>query len=130
MLTIGRIAAACAGMTVVAGCALGGAQSAGPEPANYKAAMAAMIEGTFFDPYSLREVAISEPFPHQALMNPGWVVCLSANAKNRLGGYAGVRTMAYLMRGDEVVDKLLSAAPCDDVAMAPWPEMENRQATN
>lgn len=98
---------------------------AGPRPHNYKATLKAYIVQTFFDPYSMRSVAISEPVPGRMVFQEGWIVCLQANAKNRMGGYVGVQRTAYLFQGDQiVVAPGENAIACEGVPLSPWPEME------
>lgn len=77
---------------------------AGPAPVNYKAIVAAWARTSFVDPYSMRDVTITRPV--EVTAEPGmfgWLVCLGANAKNRMGGYTGLKYHALLMRSESVV---------------------------
>jgi hypothetical protein len=98
----------------------------GPKPADYKASLRVYITTNFFDPYSLRDVAISKPVAGKMYDQSGWVVCLRLNAKNRMGGYAGLSDTAYLIRNDLVVGADSNADVCLTQPHTPWPEIENR----
>lgn len=97
---------------LIAGCASNSNESrpidpkvAGTYPTNYKQLVRENVRKTFFDPYSLRDVAISEPQPGRLLLQttgPGWIVCLEANAKNKMGGYVGLRRTAFLIIEGEI----------------------------
>jgi hypothetical protein len=112
---------------------------ASPPPANYKSTISARIKQSFFDPYSLRDVKISQPFAQQFAMvgGPAWWVCVRANGKNRLGGYVGLRDTAFAFDGDRIDDfktGMLDGVPasdsgtgiCGPARWEPWPEMEGR----
>jgi hypothetical protein len=99
-------------------------QSAGPVPENYKAILKAHIEKNYFDPYSLRNVAISKPALGKIGSEPGWLVCLQNNAKNRMGGYVGLKKDAYLIRNGGIIGSEDAALVCDTLQLEPWPEME------
>lgn len=81
-----------------------------------------------YDPYSIRSAEISNVMtPIEA---PGWqFVCVKANAKNRLGGYVGRRTMSLRVRNGTIVGSLDNAPGCLDprVKYRPFPELENIQ---
>ncbi len=121
------LAAALAVGTLLAGCASPtiNADQAGPFPANYKAIMAAYIRQTYFDPYSMRDVAISAPVLGRIEYDSGWLLCLQANAKNRMGGYTGLKKTAYLVKYNSVAADLEDAPVCETLQLLPWPEMEN-----
>ena len=103
------------------------AAQAGAPPQNYRAVLRSFIRTNYFDPYSLRDVAVSEPVPGRMMLRSGWIVCFQANAKNRMGGYAGLRQTAFLFQGDELVESPdANAIACEGVPLAPWPEMEGR----
>jgi hypothetical protein len=99
-------------------------QNAGPAPENYKAILKAHIEKNYFDPYSLRNVAISKPTLGKIGSDPGWLVCLQNNAKNRMGGYVGLKKDAYLIRNGVVIGSEDGAQVCETLQLEPWPEME------
>ena len=110
VLAIGLLAAGCASTTMKP------AESANvaPPPTNYRAAAVESVKQTFFDPYSIRDASISEPLYASAVFDgitpiprKGWIVCLRANAKNRMGGYIGQQLTVMLFNG-EAVDIALS----------------------
>ena len=84
-------------------------QSAGSAPQNYKAILKAHIEKNYFDPYSLRNVAISSPVLGKIGPDPGWLVCLQNNAKNRMGGYVGLKKDVYLIRNGAIINSEAAA---------------------
>ena len=97
----------------------------GPYPFNYKAIMAEQVRDTYFDPHTLRDVAISAPDAGYMGSTEGWWVCVRANGKNRMGAYAGMQTTGYLIRNGVVVDSLTGSSDCAYEKFEPWPEMEN-----
>ena len=114
--------------------------AAGPFPNDYKAIVATYIRRSFFDPYSLRDVKISEPVhgwtvtSGGGLLNPadghttseGWMVCVELNGKNRQGGYAGLSRSMYLIHDDQIVrSDSDDPSVCRGASLTPWPEMEN-----
>ena len=104
-------------------------EQAGPYPDNYKEIIRAHIERTFFDPYSLRSVRISNPHEGVFATTSGYRVCLEANAKNRMGGYIGLRRLTYLINSGQVVSSMDGGYICDNPPYndyAPWPEMEGK----
>jgi hypothetical protein len=105
---------------------------AGPYPENYKAAMADYIKTNFFDPYTLRDVKITKPFPARNGFGIGWGVCLTLNAKNRMGGYIGLDTDFYIVTGSRVEqqDRLVPFVgdQCAGQVGEPWPEMDSGTA--
>src|SRR5690349_229557 len=66
-----------------------------PDPTKYRMAVRDYLRTSLFDPYSVRDAQIGKPSPgsihiegtlrHEA----GWIVCVRANAKNRMGAYTG-----------------------------------------
>jgi hypothetical protein len=115
---------------VLSGCGLiEAAQPPGEPPAgNYKALIRDYIENTFFDPYSLRDVAISFPVPGVLNFASGWIVCVEANARNRMGGYIGLEKTTFLIKNEQIKAMVEGASICENAAFAPWPIMENRGA--
>ena len=98
-------------------------QQAGQYPSNYRDVIKAYMNNTYYDPYSLRDVSISAPEPRNVVGYKGWVVCVQANAKNRLGGYTGLETTAYMLSQGAVADTFTGQDICDKVSLTPWPEM-------
>ena len=117
-----------AALAMLSSCAQYNPESAGQPPTDHKAAVANYIKTTFFDPYSLRDVAISDPVPGIMFYQSGYLVCFQANAKNRMGGYIGIHRTGLLLRNDAVIAYLDEDSRCyaPELAMAPWPEMEGR----
>ena len=129
--------------------ALAGCQSAGgpvatttaaePPPANYREIIAAHVRETFFDPYTVRDAAIAPPKTGQLsrtdaiAIERGWIVCVKANARNRMGGYIGNRPTAYLIRGGKVVTSHTGIehyevrSNCADAAYTPFHEIEEKR---
>jgi len=99
---------------------------AGPMPTDYKETVKQYVERTHFDPYSLRSVAITSPHPGGWMGQHGYWLCFERNAKNRMGGYVGIKRSALLIRGHEIVWDLDYNAKCNEIAydLRPWPEME------
>ena len=99
-------------------------------PSNARAAALGYARQSFFDPYSVRDASISQPFviPYGlAGQSQAWVVCVRANAKNRFGAYAGVQETLVVFDGD-TVDATRSgrdvASACRSAQYGPFPELE------
>lgn len=94
---------------LLAGCATTTPQASEPAPANYREIVARHIRDSFVDPYSVRDASIAPPKSGQLsrsdaiVVEQGYIVCFRANAKNRVGGYTGMKTTAFLVRGGAVV---------------------------
>ena len=70
----------------------------GTFPENYKELAQKWINETFFDPYSVRDLEIS--YPTKTFIRVpfdktyyGYMIKVTCNAKNRMGGYVGKKTM-------------------------------------
>lgn len=95
----------------LAGCAANATDidSIGQRPNNHRAIAQDYINKTFFDPYSVRDLEISEPFPggtvinHQWESGQGWVICIKANAKNRFGAYIGRKETVIVWRNGKII---------------------------
>lgn len=67
------------------------------------------VKSTFIDPYSIRDAQIAPPRPGQMNIpgtfrqESGWIVCMRANAKNRMGGYVGIRDTVLVIRDGRVL---------------------------
>lgn len=98
----------------------------GPYPTRYKQIIKQEVLTTYYDPYSVRSVAITSPRRGHIFFQQGWIVCLKANAKNRMGGYVGLKKTAYLINRGEVVKTSVGASMCDSPKLnyTPWPELE------
>lgn len=98
----------------------------GPYPSNFKESLKAHVLRTYFDPYSIRSVSVSEPIQGHLYFQQGWLVCLESNAKNRMGGYIGLQRTAYLFNRGSIVQTMDKAGLCDNAKLgySPWPELE------
>lgn len=98
-----------------------------PSPEMIKQAVRAHVRSSFFDPYSVRDAQLSAATWQGALQlgsGEGWTVCLRANAKNRMGGYTGLRDTAMTIRGGKVVSSLDDAQYfCRDATYSPFPDL-------
>ena len=99
-------------------------------PSNPRAAALGYARQSFFDPYSVRDASISQPFviPYGlAGQSQAYVVCVRANAKNRLGAYAGLQETLIVFEGD-AIDASRSgsdvASACRSAQYGPFPELE------
>jgi len=98
---------------------------AGPYPTAYRSIVNSYVRTSFLDPYSVRDASISTPVIGHMYSQQGWIACLRANAKNRMGGYAGQQSTALLIYQRSVVDSDAGAAVCDVQQYAPFPEVES-----
>jgi len=115
----------------LSGCAVKWTQEgAGPYPDNYREVVAAHMKQSYFDPYTLRDVQIGEPIPGVFGMLQGYLVCVQANARNRLGGYVGLARNSYLIDNTRVKFAISKDNRCyrDEKLskLYPWPEMEGK----
>ena len=115
------------GLLIVAlslcGCSAPTTQEIGSYPSNYREIIKAYINQTYVDPPSIRDVSISTPVPAHDLLLEGWLVCVQANAKNRMGGYTGLETTGYWISRGVVTDSDENEELCGRVTLNPWPEM-------
>lgn len=99
-----------------------------PIPANYREAAREYLRSSLFDPYSVRDASVSEP-RRQASWVMGapeaWTVCVRMNAKNRAGGYTGIKETVLLYRGGRVAESTDGPAPyyCGDARYEPFSEL-------
>ena len=75
----------------------------GAYPANYVEIAKNWINKTFFDPYSVQDLEVSMPVKHweyRGFEGPcyGYLIRVSCNAKNRMGGYTGRQAFYLLIR--------------------------------
>jgi hypothetical protein len=67
-----------------------------PASVDERAAIAANIKTSFFDPYSIRDAQISSAVVSTGIDSSTTpMICVDANAKNRVGAYAGRQTTVY-----------------------------------
>lgn len=91
-------------------------------PTDYRQQIVKQVRTTFFDPYSIRDAEISEPFLNKSVI----AVCIKANAKNRMGGYIGIRPTAYYFKNGGFAFSESDFAPvvCDKAKYGPFPEID------
>lgn len=119
----------------------------GPFPENYKSILKSYILRSYIDPYTLRNVSVSTPV--QASRGgwfnnepAGWLVCVEANGKNRMGGYTGIQVSAFVINNGMIVDSGSSKtsraieykSDCrmmrlENKNFDAWPEMENLETS-
>jgi hypothetical protein len=99
--------------------------SIGPRPENYHAAVRTFVRSNFADPYTIRDAQISRPLPVSMFFDgitpiphSGWMVCLRANAKNRMGAYVGQHLTGILFQNGVVATSLSdpSGSPLHQIA--------------
>lgn len=121
---------------LLAALAVGGCQTATDAPTaggvsalplNYRQIIVEEVRKSFFDPYSVRDTAISQPIAGQAILGPTATVCVRANAKNRMGGYTGVKATAFVFRASQLTttDQQYAGLLCDNAAYEPFPEIDS-----
>lgn len=108
-------------------------------PANYRDAAIAYAKANFFDPFSIRDAAITQPIYAKTVFDgtssvprKGWIVCLRSNSKNQMGDYAGLTDTVLLFEGETIVLGLAAGAVAEQVAehcltavYSPLPELES-----
>lgn len=111
--------------SILNGCAVTpNPEAIGPYPLEYKDILKTYILRTYYDPYSIRSASVSLPMEGQIFFQQGYVVCLEANAKNRMGGYVGLKRTAYLINRGAVVQTMENLPWCEKASLFPWPEIE------
>lgn len=94
-------------------------------PSDYKVQILKSARKDFFDPYSIRSAGISAP---KIFIN-SVVVCVEANAKNKLGGYTGLKPTSYVFLTKELTlhgENNTLMCP-ENTAYQPFPELEDIQ---
>jgi hypothetical protein len=117
------------------GCASAPQQAAteDPPPVNYRQLAAAHLRETLNDPWSVRDAQVAPPkrsvgpsMNSDGFTTP-WIVCVRANAKNKLGAYTGPQHTAIGIRGGQVVNSWdeahASATFCAGSPYEPFPEL-------
>lgn len=89
------------------------AVSIGPMPEGYTALIRDHVRKTFFDPRSIQDARLSLPEQGHLFFQQGWIICLEANAKNRMGGYVGLKSTAYLINRGEIIRVMSDAPVCE-----------------
>ena len=106
-----------------------------PYAADWRQKVAAFVRASSREPASIRDAQISEPLPEiqgpeiAKVMGPRWVVCVSLNSRNGLGGYTG-RTMYHVAMRDGEVSSLFRASEmgptCAGAKLVPFPEVNGK----
>lgn len=101
----------------------------GAYPADYKTMIKKHIESKFLDPYSLRNVSISSPVQGITYFQQGWISCVEANAKNRMGGYTGLSKTAFIFRSNTIKAMESNSLYCNKnhLVYEKWIDMESKQ---
>jgi hypothetical protein len=84
----------------------------GPFPENYESLLKEYIRTNFFDPYSVQDLKIQQPvkgwIKEPAIQGGhfhfGYLLTFECNAKNRQGGYVGLKTSQVFIRDSKVQD--------------------------
>lgn len=120
----------------LAGCMEGGgpstaAPTASSPPENYRQLALTYARQNFVDPFSVRDASISLPmqigygFTGSQMV---WVTCIRANARNRMGGYAGLQETVVAFSENSL--DLARSGPagsgtaCKAAVYSPFPELE------
>jgi hypothetical protein len=123
------------GAMMLSGCVeTGPATSVEPQtspPANYRSLALSYARQSYVDPYSIRDASISQPLQvgygltGQQMV---WVVCIRANARNRMGGYTGIQETVVAFSGNSVDASRSGGAgggtACRGAVYEPFPELE------
>lgn len=98
----------------------------GDFPTDFKETIKAHVLRTFYDPYSIRSASVTLPFEGHIFYQQGWIVCLEANSKNKLGGYTGLSRTAFLINSDKVLQSVVNPQFCNSpqITYRPWSELE------
>jgi len=110
----------------LAGCtSTGSIEDAGPPPENYRQIVVQHLRASLFDPHSVQDAAISVPRVHNSLSGAKWNVCFRGNAKNRLGGYTGLRETLFVIENGRIIasDNVYGASTCAGAQYQPFPEL-------
>lgn len=105
-------------------CVATSSEPVGPPPENYRTIAAQYLRSSLFDPYSVQDAAISRPRQHNSLSGPKWNVCFRGNARNRLGGYTGLReTLLVIDSGRVIASADDASVNCAGAQYEPFPEL-------
>ena len=97
-------------------------------PPNYRDVIAEHVKKTYFDPYSIRDASISNPVDTTSIFGPVTNVCVKANAKNRMGGYIGIRATGYVFQSGKILNVLeneMIAGQCESRSYDPFYEIDS-----
>jgi hypothetical protein len=96
-----------------------------PYPANYRPELLAFMKTYLNNPVGVKDAMMAEPVQRTVGGRLRYVVCVRYNAKDRDGGYLGVRERAVLFV-DARLDRIVEDASevCAGAAYAPFPDLE------
>jgi hypothetical protein len=121
-----------AGVFLLAGCAaqprLEDGSVVANLPPNYRDLIAQQVKKDYFDPYSIRDASISNPVDTTSIFGAVTNVCVKANAKNRMGGYIGVRATGYVFQSGKILNVLpdeMIATQCESRSYVPFYEIDS-----
>jgi hypothetical protein len=85
----------------------------GPFPTDYKDMVNEWLLRDLYDPHSLQDLEITPPvqvYERRNIMDGGgviygWGIDVYYRAKNRLGGYTGLKHYGLLIRDDKIISK-------------------------
>jgi hypothetical protein len=81
---------------------------AGPYPDNYETLVRDYYARALVDPDSVQYRRITEPavidWGRRRHPNYAYLVCVTYNARNRMGGYAGYTTSAFIIKDGAIID--------------------------
>lgn len=107
-----------------------------PASAAERAAIVEYIKTIYFDPYSIRDAQISSAVEATGLDSSKTpMICVDANAKNRMGGYARKSATVYyfggagqIVRSVNSSDDVFVGSFCKDnrLQYTPFPEIEQK----
>ena len=63
------------------------------------------IKTSYVDPYSIRDSQIAPPFRNNKAFFDSWTICIRNNAKNKFGGYTGLRATDLLVQHGQIVQE-------------------------
>lgn len=107
-----------------------------PASVDERAAIAANIKTSFFDPYSIRDAQISSAVVSTGIDSSTTpMICVDANAKNRMGAYTGKSATVYYFAGGGQIARSVNSSDdvfvnsfCHDnrLIYAPFSEIEQK----
>jgi hypothetical protein len=103
-------------------------QAQKPPTDNIKRSIINHAKESYYDPYSLRDVEIS--YSLQVPEDVSYqVVCVKANAKNRMGAYTGRKAVSFRLKNEAVISTWDEAPGCLDSRLKyiPFKELEKLQ---
>jgi len=97
---------------LISGCASNQKSGAGPYPENWKSLAMNYIKTNYADPYSIRDSQIAPPFRSNKAFFDSWIICIRNNAKNKFGGYTGLRATDLIVQHGQIVQEDTVPSDC------------------